>query len=104
MVAMAEQFSALAQKYLAWHAQRYGETAIEDAYRIARPWWVIGGEECDMPLTHHGRAIRYASSIAMVGYRGRGVRHAVRELGGDRGSQVGAGTPDTRLRESAVPV
>src|SRR5690606_3332577 len=50
MVAMAEPLSALARRYLAWHAQRYGETAIEDAYRIARPWWVIGGEEQDMPF------------------------------------------------------
>ena len=47
---MAEQFSPLARKFLAWHDQRYGEDAIEDAYRIAKPWWVIGGWECDMPF------------------------------------------------------
>jgi len=47
---MAEQFSPLARRYLAWHDQRYGEEAIEDAYRIAKPWWVIGGEEQDMPF------------------------------------------------------
>ena len=47
---MAEQFSALARRYLAWHARRYGETAIEDKYRIVKPWWVIGGWECDIPF------------------------------------------------------